>query len=57
VNRRNEQWAAIIDAWAHAIAPEPQTTVAVLPETLRQNNVVGGDFVLAQTTAYSRVAR
>lgn len=57
VDRRNERWAAIIDAWAHAIAPEPETTVAVLPETLHQNNLVGGDFVLAQTTAYSRMAR
>jgi hypothetical protein len=57
VNRRNERWAAIIGAWARAIAPEPETTVAVLPATHLQNDSVGGDFVLAQTTAYSRVAR
>lgn len=57
VNRRNERWAAIIGAWAEAIAPDPETTVAVLPEGLPQHNLVGADFVLAQTTAYSRVAR
>ena len=57
VNRRNERWAAIIGAWAQAIAPDPETTIAVLPEAFPQPDLVGGRFVLAQTTAYSRVAR
>lgn len=57
VNRRNERWAAIIDAWAKVIAPDPQTTISVLPPGLPGRDLVGGDFILAQTTAYSRVAR
>ena len=57
VNRRNERWAAIIGAWASIIAPDPQTTVPALPPGLPYHDLVGGDFILAQTTAYSRVAR
>ena len=56
MNRRNERWAAIIGAWATIIAPEPETRIAVLPPRLPQHDLTGGDFVLAQTTAYSRVA-
>jgi hypothetical protein len=57
VNRRNERWAAIIGAWAQVIAPEHETRISVLSDGLPQHDLVGGEFVLAQTTAYSRVAR
>ncbi len=57
VNRRNEKWAAIIDAWAKAIAPQEQTEVSVLPAGLAERDLVGGRFVLSRTTAYSREAK
>jgi hypothetical protein len=57
VNRRNEKWSAIIDAWAKSIAPRDRTEVAVLPEGLRERDQVGGSFVLGRTTAYSREAK
>jgi hypothetical protein len=57
VNRRNEKWAAIIDAWAKAIAPQDQTEVSVLPADLSERDLVGGRFVLSRTTAYSREAK
>ena len=57
VNRRNERWAAIIAAWAKVIAPDPETRISVLPSGLTQPDLVGGEFVLASTTAYSRIAR
>lgn len=56
VNRRNERWASIIDAWAKALAPDERTQVAVLPSTVTERDVVGGTFVLGKTTAYSREA-
>ncbi|MBM7510292.1 hypothetical protein JOE61_004106 [Nocardioides salarius] len=56
VNRRNERWASIIDAWAKALAPHERTEVAVLPSTLTERDLVGGTFVLGKTTAYSREA-
>jgi hypothetical protein len=56
VNRRNERWASIIDAWAKALAPLERTQVAVLPSTLTERDLVGGTFVLGKTTAYSREA-
>ena len=57
VGRRNERWAAIIDAWAKAIAPQDFTEVPVLPAGLREPDLVGGRFVLSRVTAYSREAR
>lgn len=57
VNRRNEKWAAIIDAWAKAIAPQDHAEVSVLPEGLSERDLVGGRFVLSRTTAYSREAK
>ncbi|MCA9641230.1 MAG: hypothetical protein KC492_11070, partial [Myxococcales bacterium] len=57
VNRRNEKWAAIIDAWAKAIAPQDHTEVSVLPAGLSERDLVGGRFVLSRTTAYSREAK
>jgi len=57
VNRRNERWAEIIGAWASALAPDPETQISVLPQGLPQHDLVGGEFVLSHTTAYSRVAR
>lgn len=57
VNRRNERWAAIIDAWAKAIAPDDRTAVQVLPAGLTERDLVGGQFVLGKTTAYSREAK
>jgi SIR2-like domain len=56
VNRRNEKWAAIIDAWARAFAPDEHTKIPVLPEGLPNRDLLGGYFVLAKTTAHSRVA-
>lgn len=56
VNRRNERWASIIDAWAKALAPQEQTQVAVLPATSAERDLVGETFVLGKTTAYSREA-
>lgn len=56
VNRRNETWAAIIDAWAKSLAPQERTTVSVLPSGLRATDLVGGQFVLGSLTAYSREA-
>ena len=56
VNRRNERWAAIIDAWAKAIAPDDPTEIAVLPAGVAGQDLVGGRFVLSKTTAYSREA-
>jgi hypothetical protein len=56
VNRRNERWAAIIDAWAKSIAPTDRTEVPVLPAGLGERDLVGGRFVLGKTTAYSREA-
>lgn len=57
VSRRNEKWAAIIDAWARSIAPENRTEIPVLSEHASGGNIVGGRFVLSQTTAYSREAQ
>lgn len=57
VNRRNEKWAAIIDAWAKVIAPDDRTVVQVLPSGLTERDLVGGQFVLGKTTAYSREAK
>lgn len=56
VNRRNERWASIIDAWARALAPTERTQAPVLPSTLTERDLVGGTFVLGKTTAYSREA-
>jgi hypothetical protein len=57
VKRRNEKWSAILAAWAKVIAPDSETTIPVLPDGLAQRDLVGGEFVLASTTAYSRVAQ
>ncbi len=57
VNRRNEKWAEIIDAWAKALAPADRTEIAVLPTGLSDRDLVGGFFVLGKTTAYSREAK
>jgi hypothetical protein len=57
VNRRNERWAAIIDAWANSIAPANRTEVPVLPHGLSERDLVGGQFVLGHVTAYSREAK
>lgn len=57
VNRRNEKWAAIIDAWAKALAPHDRTEVAVLPSGLTERDLVGGQVILGRTTAYSREAQ
>lgn len=54
--KRNERWAAIIDAWARALAPNrPTTTVHVLAKALAdQPGTEGGQFALGAITAYSR---
>lgn len=56
VNRRNERWSRIIDAWAKALAPQERTEIAVLPPTLTERDLVSGTFILGKTTAYSREA-
>ncbi len=57
VNRRNERWAAIIAAWAGALAPDAETRIAVLPPSPDADAIVGQEFALSRTTAYSRAAR
>jgi len=57
VGRRNEKWAAIIDAWAKSIAPDDRTEVLVLPTDLTERDLTGGQFVLGKSTAYSREAK
>ncbi|WP_299056765.1 SIR2 family protein [uncultured Nocardioides sp.] len=57
VDRRNEKWAAIIDAWAKVLAPVERTEVSVLPSGLTDRDLVGGRFILGKTTAYSREAQ
>ena len=57
VKRRNEKWAEIIDAWAKAIAPKDRTEINVLPAGLPEKDLIGGTFVLGETTAYSREAK
>lgn len=57
VNRRNERWAAIIDAWAQAIAPEDPTTFPAVPNSAADASAAWGDFEIGRPTAYSRVAR
>lgn len=60
VKRRNERWAAIIDAWSKVLAPDVRSEVPVLPSSssgAALGNTVGGSFVLGSTTAYSREAQ
>jgi hypothetical protein len=57
VNRRNERWAAIIAAWAAALAPDAETRIAVLPPSRDADTIVSQEFALSRTTAYSRAAR
>lgn len=57
VNRRNERWSAIIAAWASILAPDAETKIAVLPPGPDSDTIVRQEFVLSNTTAYSRVAR
>lgn len=56
--RRNERWAAIVDAWAGTLAPDrPATTVHVLPKAAADEpDAEGGRFSLGATTAFSRPA-
>jgi hypothetical protein len=56
VNRRNEAWAAILSCWAELIAPTDPTELPAVVDT-RHDDVIAGDFVLAKTTAYSRISR
>jgi len=57
VERRNERWAAIIDAWAKSIAPTKRAAIPVLPAGLSERDLVGGHVVLGNITAYSREAK
>lgn len=57
VNRRNEKWAAILSAWAQLLAPDDETAIPVLAPDEARRDRTGGQFTLAKTTAYSRVAR
>jgi hypothetical protein len=56
VNRRNERWAEIIDAWATALAPRDPTEIVVVGGK-QAMDVVGGAFQMAKTTAFSRLAQ
>jgi hypothetical protein len=56
VNRRNEAWAAILGCWAELLAPTDPTELPAVVDT-RHDDVTGGTFLLAKTTAYSRITR
>jgi hypothetical protein len=56
--KQNETWAAIIAAWAAAIATqEPVTELfALSPKGVEDSAAVGGAFLIGHATAYSRKA-
>jgi hypothetical protein len=57
--RRNEAWAAMIEAWAQALAPHrPVTSLpALAPRVMDSPDALGGSFELGSLTAFSREAQ
>lgn len=50
--RRNREWAEIVDAWAHLLSPQGETTVRAIG--VRDAPGIDAEFVVSDRTAWSR---